>query len=321
MYAAGIEPALRTGADARRAPAGLTLTATPASVGTGGSTVLTATVRDFSARNLSHVKLELGLPSGWSTTEASRPERSVRAGGSVAVSWKAKAPATATAPITNATFTVDATYRSENARYSGSASVKVSEAGALTSLKSFGSVPSVFGQKGDDYAILAGGKDIWGADGQRDDEYGTIYSPQAAGPKSTVTVKVTGQQAVDPWSKAGLVIRDDLTAPGKAQGYAVIVITPDNGVSLQWGDAANPGYLDQYAVSADKAVKAPIWLRLTRDGDQVSGYYSADGTTWTQVGSAVTLTGAATAEDAGMIATAHNPTARGEADFSDFTIR
>ena len=29
---------------------------------------------------------------------------------------------------------------------------------------------------------------------------------------------------------------------------------------------------------------------------------------------------AATAEDAGMVATAHSPTARGEADFSGFTV-
>jgi regulation of enolase protein 1 (concanavalin A-like superfamily) len=63
-----------------------------------------------------------------------------------------------------------------------------------------------------------------------------------------------------------------------------------------------------------------VWLRLVRDGSQVSGYYSADGTTWTQVGTAVTPAGCATTEDVGMIATAHSPTAQGEADFTGFTV-
>lgn len=63
-----------------------------------------------------------------------------------------------------------------------------------------------------------------------------------------------------------------------------------------------------------------MWLRLTRHGGQVSGFYSPDGTAWTQVGSAVDLTGAAPTEDAGMITTAHSSQAQGEAGFSDFSV-
>lgn len=145
-------------------------------------------------------------------------------------------------------------------------------------------------------------------------------APRPRGPNSTLTVQVTAQQAVDPWSKAGLVLRNDVSAPGESQGYAVLVVTPGNGVSLQWQDSSTPGYLDQFATSVDKTIKAPVWLRLIRHGDQVSGYYSADGAAWTQVGSAVTLAGATTTQDAGMIATAHSAGARGEADFSDFDV-
>ena len=181
-------------------------------------------------------------------------------------------------------------------------------------------LPGIVGQAGDRYAILTGGNDIWGAGGQHFDEYNAIYSPKAAGPTATLTVKVTAQQAVDPWSKAGLVLRDDLTAPGVSQGYVALVVTPGNGVSLQWQDSATPGYLDQFAGSADKTVKAPVWLRLVRSGDEATGFYSADGATWTQVGSAVTLSGTGSTEDAGMIATAHSAGAQGEADFSDFGV-
>jgi hypothetical protein len=318
MYEAGIEPALRTSADSQPAPAGVALTAAPTSVSTGGSTVLTGTVQDFATRGLSDVTMSLGVPSGWTATRLSGPVHTVKGGGTATVTWRVTAPGTATVPINTAAVTLNATYRSAGRSYSASASTPVAETGSLTGLRSFGSVPSVFGQAGSDYAILTGGNDIWGAGGEHFDEYGTIYGPKTAGPNATVTVEVTAQQAVDPWSKAGLVIRDDVTAPGVAQGYVALVVTPGNGVSLQWQDAATPGYLDQDAGSA--GVKAPVWLRLVRNGGQVSGYYSADGTSWTQVGSAVSPAGAATTEDAGMIATAHSPTAQGEADFTAFTV-
>ncbi len=320
MYEAGIEPALRTKADTQPAPGGLALSAAASTVSSGGSTVVTATVQDFSAQKLTDVALGLTVPAGWTATALSKPLRNIPGGGSTVMAWRVYAPATATAPMDNATFTLAASYRSSGTRYSGSMSATVAEAGALTSFKSYGSVPSVFGQAGADYAILTGGNDIWGAGGEHYDEYGAIYSPQAAGANSTLTVKVTSQQAVDPWSKAGLVIRDDLTKPGVAQGYAVLVVTPSNGVSLQWEDAATPGYLDQYAISANTSVKAPIWLRMVRNGSQVTAYYSTDDATWIQVGPTVTVAGAAAAEDAGMIATAHSPTAQGEADFSGFTV-
>ncbi|HVV20347.1 MAG TPA: hypothetical protein VHF06_12995 [Pseudonocardiaceae bacterium] len=318
IYNAGIEPALRTSADSQPAPAGVALTAVPASISTGGSTVLTGTVQDFAAPGLSDVTLSLTVPSRWTAARLSGPPHTVKGGGTATATWRVTAPGTATAPISSAAVTLNATYRSTGRSYTGSASAQIAETGGLTDLRSFGSVPSVFGQAGNDYAILTGGNDIWGAGGEHFDEYGTIYRPQGAGPNATVTVQVTAQQAVDPWSKAGLVIRNDVTAPGVAQGYAALVVTPGNGVSLQWQDAATPGYLDQDAVSA--GVKAPVWLRLVRNSGQVSGYYSTDDTTWTQVGSAVSLAGAAATEDAGMIATAHSPTAQGEADFTAFAV-
>jgi regulation of enolase protein 1 (concanavalin A-like superfamily) len=318
MYNAGIEPALRTDADSQPAPAGLSLTSAATSLDPGSSTTITAAVQDFSTDGLSNLTLSLNVPAGWTATQTSAPATTVPAGGTTTATWQLTAPATVTVPINKATITLTASYDSGGKSYSASPTTTVTTAGALTTLKSFGSVPAVFGQAGDDYAILVGGNDIWGANGEHFDEYGTIYSPQAAGPTSTVTVKVTAQQPIDPWSKAGLVIRSDVTAAGAAQGYVVLVATPGNGVSMQWSDAATPGYLD-HGVSSPNTIKAPVWLRLTRNGDQVSGYYSTDGTTWTQVGSAVTLTGATANEDAGMISTAHSGT-QGEADFSGFTI-
>ena len=47
---------------------------------------------------------------------------------------------------------------------------------------------------------------------------------------------------------------------------------------------------------------SPRWLRLTRAGDTITGYVSADGTHWTQVGTA-TLAGLPATVQAGMFAT------------------
>ena len=76
-----------------------------------------------------------------------------------------------------------------------------------------------------------------------------------------------------------------------------MMVTGGNGVRMQWnytGDTPGlPG-----AVSA----ASPRWLRLTRDGDTITGYDSADGTHWTQVGT-VTLAGLPSTVQAGLFVT------------------
>jgi ABC-type transport system involved in multi-copper enzyme maturation permease subunit len=97
-----------------------------------------------------------------------------------------------------------------------------------------------------------------------------------------------------PWSKAGIIVKNG-TSQGSA--YAAMMVTGGNGVRMQWnytGDTPGlPG-----AVSA----ASPRWLRLTRDGDTITGYDSADGTHWTQVGT-VTLTGLPPTVQAGLFVT------------------
>ena len=96
------------------------------------------------------------------------------------------------------------------------------------------------------------------------------------------------------WAKAGIIIKQG-THQGSA--YAAMMVTGSNGVRMQYnytGDTAGmPG-----AVSAAH----PRWLRLTRSGDTITGYDSADGTRWTQVGT-VQLTGLPSTVQVGMFAT------------------
>jgi ABC-type transport system involved in multi-copper enzyme maturation permease subunit len=104
---------------------------------------------------------------------------------------------------------------------------------------------------------------------------------------------------VQPWSKAGLIIAAS-TRPGAA--YAAIMVTGGHGVRFQddyTGDTAgSPG-------------PAPRWLRLTRAGDTVTGYASADGRHWARVGQA-TLAGLPGQVPGGLFATspAHTVTSQ-----------
>jgi hypothetical protein len=98
---------------------------------------------------------------------------------------------------------------------------------------------------------------------------------------------------LQPWAKAGIMIAAS-TRPGSA--YAAMMVTRGHGVRMQYdytGDVAGlPG-----TVSAT----APRWLRLTRAGDTVTGYDSADGTHWTEVG-AVRLAGLPATAQVGLFA-------------------
>jgi hypothetical protein len=100
-----------------------------------------------------------------------------------------------------------------------------------------------------------------------------------------------GPSGPQPWSKAGVIIKTS-TRPGSA--YAAVMATPGHGVRMQWNftsdDAGLPG-----AVAAG----SPRWLRLTRSGDRINGYDSADGSHWTEIGTA-TLAGLPSTVQAGL---------------------
>ena len=99
---------------------------------------------------------------------------------------------------------------------------------------------------------------------------------------------------VQPWSKAGIIIKAS-AKPGSA--YAAMMVTGGHGVRMQYDfthdTAGLPG-----TVSAG----SPRWLRLTRSGDTLTGYDSADGTHWTKIGTA-DLAGLPSTVQAGLFAT------------------
>jgi hypothetical protein len=129
----------------------------------------------------------------------------------------------------------------------------------------------------------------------------------------TITVRVTsltgfyspggnqvqgGQQNVkaglQEWSKAGIIIKANTT---QGSEYAAMMVTGGHGTRMQ-DDFVN----DVPGLAGRVSAASPRWLRLTRDGDTVTGYDSADGTHWTRIGTA-TLPGLPATTQIGLFAT------------------
>ncbi len=97
----------------------------------------------------------------------------------------------------------------------------------------------------------------------------------------TIVARVDRIGATDPWAKAGVMIRQSLDANSK---WAMSVYAPGNGFRFQTRTApAGSGASDSTIATAEQiAVRAPVWIKLERKGDQFNAYYATDEapTTW-----------------------------------------
>ena len=98
-----------------------------------------------------------------------------------------------------------------------------------------------------------------------------------------------------PWAKAGIIIKAS-TRPGSA--YAAVMATPAHGVRMQY-DYTH----DTAGLRGTVSAASPRWLRLTRSGDTITGYDSADGRHWAEIGTA-RLAGLPPTVQAGLFVTA-----------------
>ena len=124
------------------------------------------------------------------------------------------------------------------------------------------------------------------------DSFYFVHQPLGADGSLTVRVTSLTGTAV-PWSKAGIIVKASLR---QGSAYAAMMVTGGHGVRMQWDYTQDvPG------MTGTVSAAAPRWLRLTRAGDVITGYDSADGTHWTRVGTA-TLAGFGATAQAGLFA-------------------
>ena len=101
------------------------------------------------------------------------------------------------------------------------------------------------------------------------------------------------RSGTQPWTKVGLIVKES-TRQGSA--YAAIMVTGGHGVRMQYNYTH-----DTAGLAGAVSEASPRWLRLTRSGDTLTGYQSADGTSWTKVGTA-SLGGLPSTVQAGLFA-------------------
>ena len=155
------------------------------------------------------------------------------------------------------------------------------------------------------YSVTGAGADIWGTS----DAFHYVW--QTFTGDGAIIARVAAQSNPDGWAKAGVMIRNTLDANS---AYAAALITPSNGACFQYRTTA--GGTSTNTVTTGLA--APYWVKLARVGDTFTAYASADGATWTSLGSqSVTL---GTSIYVGLAVTSHTTSTLGTATFDNVGV-
>ena len=167
------------------------------------------------------------------------------------------------------------------------------------------------------YSLTASGSDIW----DTTDHFQYLYQP-LVGDGSIVARLQSAPMTPDYWTKAGIMIRADLTA-GSVNDF--MLDTPNPGHQepvMQWRDTANNGTGDTGNHNGSLVVPTPIWLRLDRSGNLFSGYWALDSNgspgAWNLMGEHTTAMGSTVY--VGLALTAHNNGQVASANFDNVTI-
>jgi regulation of enolase protein 1 (concanavalin A-like superfamily) len=156
------------------------------------------------------------------------------------------------------------------------------------------------------FTVTAGGRDIW----YTSDQFHFVYQPLQGDVE--VIARVASLQYADPWSKAGVMIRETLTGDSR---HALVMGSGTNG----WGFQRRIATGGESYYLAGPTGAPPGWVRLVREGNLFSAYRSTDGTTWSLIGTD-TIAMASTVY-VGLAVTSHNTTATATASFTNVTAR
>jgi len=170
----------------------------------------------------------------------------------------------------------------------------------------FQGYPMGFTDKGGNaFTVVSTGTDIW----NNADQFRFVYKSLSG--NGSITAKVDSLTRSDPWSKAGVMIRESLDAASK---HVSTVVTPDNSCSQQY--RTNTGGASASTDWTGAAVRAPYWVRVTRTNNSFKTETSPDGKTWTALGADVTVAMVANVY-VGLCVTSHNGSAYSTAEFSN----
>jgi len=165
--------------------------------------------------------------------------------------------------------------------------------------------PSIAGSatySGGVYTVSGSGADIWGTSDQFN------YASQGVTGNQTMEGRITSLDNTDPWAKSGIMFRDSTAANSM---YVDVLISASNGLVFQYRNSTGGTTGSVGVALAAPTTAAPIWLKMVKVGTSYSAYY-ATGTaypsTWTQVGTAQTVSFSNTTFRAGLAVCSHDIT-------------
>ena len=163
------------------------------------------------------------------------------------------------------------------------------------------------------YDSATGAFTIAGAGGS---SWGTSDQSQLAGTTLTgdgsVTVRVSSITNTNVGARAGIMVRET-----NAQNARLVALnaSPSTGLQFSYRSTAGGSLANSSIASSNFA---PTYLRLVRSGNTFTAFRSADGVTFTQVGSAATVS-MASAVTVGLFAYSANASASNVATFDNLT--
>jgi hypothetical protein len=159
------------------------------------------------------------------------------------------------------------------------------------------------------YTVTGSGADVWGTSDE------LHYFSRSITGDFDFSARVATVQNVHAWTKAGLMMRESLSANAR---HAFLISTPTTvkGVAYQYRLAT--GGTTGHTEGPD--VAPPQWLRLTRVGDRITAYHRSSTTAgWTVIGTSV-WTGLPNTMRIGFAVSSHVDGTLATATFDNVTI-
>jgi regulation of enolase protein 1 (concanavalin A-like superfamily) len=145
------------------------------------------------------------------------------------------------------------------------------------------------------YIVSGTGADIWGTA----DAFHFMYQPHQS--DGLIVARIDSEQNTNPFAKAGLMIRDATGGDTGAGAKNVVLDVRPNG-AVEFMARTATGGSTAYLGGTTRAF--PVWLKLERHGDTITGFTSADGSAWASVGSIDVAIG--TIPNFGVAVTSHD---------------
>ncbi|MEI7829799.1 MAG: right-handed parallel beta-helix repeat-containing protein [Prolixibacteraceae bacterium] len=169
------------------------------------------------------------------------------------------------------------------------------------------------------YKITARGTDFMHAE----DSYGTIFLPKAVKGNFVASVKIVelGKDVSD-WFRFGIFVRNDLVKKdgvSKGSPGSFLVFSTPKRHGVQWDEFGDGSMHNAKSFNYTTDHPFPLWLKLVRHGDRLSGYYSFDGKSWILSRESGNIVGIASTLDIG-VAAGSNDQKSSMVRFEDFKV-